>query len=98
MLRLRALAERERQHRLQRLPPRRRTRTEPNPLREWLEATPRPMTKRRFAQLIGVSAAYVSWLICDDAPWPGREIARRIGIATEGAVDPNMLAGYPPDD
>lgn len=56
------------------------------------------MTKYRFAELIGVTPAYVSWLVADDAPWPGRTIAQRIGIVTEGAVTPNDLAGYPPGD
>ncbi|MER9336028.1 helix-turn-helix transcriptional regulator [Mesorhizobium sp. M0293] len=75
-----------------------RPRSEPNRLREWLQRKPRPMTKQRFADLIGCTAAYVSMLLADNAPWPGREIARRIAIVTEGEVTPNDLAGYPPDD
>lgn len=75
-----------------------RPRSEPNKLREWLQRKPRPMTKQRFADLIGCTAAYVSMLLADNAPWPGREIARRIAIVTEGEVTPNDLAGYPPGD
>lgn len=75
-----------------------RPRSEPNRLREWLQRKPRPMTKQRFAELIGCTAAYVSMLLADNAPWPGREIARRIAIVTEGEVTPNDLAGYPPED
>lgn len=75
-----------------------RTRTQPNALRDWLEQKPRPMTKLRFAELIGCSSAYVSMLLADNAPYPSREIARRIGVVTEGEVTPNDLAGYPPDD
>jgi hypothetical protein len=56
------------------------------------------MTKQRFAELIGCTAAYVSMLLADNAPWPGRDIARRIAIVTEGEVTPNDLAGYPPED
>lgn len=76
----------------------RRSRDRPNMLRDWLERRPRPMSKQRFAELIGVTAAYVSMLVADDAPWPGRDIALRIGVVTEGEVTPNDLAGYPPAD
>ena len=76
----------------------RRPRALPNALRDWLERTPRPMSKQRFAELLGCTAAYVSMLLADDAPWPGRDIALRIGIVTEGEVTPNDLAGYPPAD
>jgi len=69
-----------------------------NKLRAWLEGTPRPMTKTRFAQLIGTTKSYVTQLISDNPPWPGRVIAQRIAIVTEGAVTPNDLAGYPPAD
>lgn len=75
-----------------------RSRLQPNKLRDWLERKPRPMTKARFAELIGCSGAYVSILLADDPPWPGRPIARLIGIITLGEVTPNDLAGYPPDD
>lgn len=71
-------------------------RTQPNVLRSWLEQEPVPMTKKRFAQLIGVSQSYVSMLLADGAPWPNKDIVRRIGVVTEGAVTPNDLAGYPP--
>jgi len=73
-----------------------RPRTSPNVLRDWLEGQPRPMTKLRFAELVGVTPSYVSMLLADGAPWPGREIARRIGEASGGAVTPNDLAGYSP--
>jgi hypothetical protein len=73
-----------------------RTRNRPNLLREWLERSPKPMSKMRFAQLIGCSNAYVSLLLTDHPPWPGRAIALRIAIVTEGMVTPNDLAGYPP--
>jgi hypothetical protein len=73
-----------------------RPRSVPNALRNWLEQDPAPMTKIAFARKIGVSPAYVSMLVADDAPWPGREIVRRIGVVTRGAVTPNDLAGYPP--
>lgn len=75
-----------------------RSRDNANPLREWLERRPKPMTKSRFAAEIGCSCSYVSQLICDLAPWPNREIARRIGVVTKGVVTPNVLAGYPPTD
>ena len=75
-----------------------RPRKGPNPLRLWLEAYPPPMSKVYFAELLGVSPSYISQLIADTAPWPGREIARRIGVVTNGEVTPNDLAGYPPDD
>lgn len=75
-----------------------RLRSVPNRLRDWLEQEPAPMSKRRFAELIGVTPSYVSMLVADNAPWPGRDIARLIGIVTEGEVTPNDLAGYPPGD
>ena len=56
------------------------------------------MTKARFAALLGVTTSYVSQLTSDAPPWPGRDLAQRIGIVTEGAVTPNDLAGYPPPD
>lgn len=65
-----------------------------NKLRDWLEADPPPMTKTAFAELIGVTPSYVSLLIKDNPPWPGREVSRRIGIVTKGVVTPNILAGY----
>lgn len=75
-----------------------RTRHQPNPLRDWLESPGCPLTKSQFAALVGVSPAYVSQLIADIAPWPGRAIARQIALITEGDVTPNDLAGYPPRD
>lgn len=76
----------------------RKPRKKPNVLRAWFAQKPRPMSKRRFATLIGVTPSYVSQLTSDDPPWPGRELSQRIGIVTEGAVTPNDLAGYPPID
>ena len=73
-----------------------RPRTAPNALRDWLEAVPQPMTKIEFAKQIGVSPSFVSMLLADGAPWPSREVVRRIGVVTRGAVTPNDLAGYPP--
>jgi DNA-binding transcriptional regulator YdaS (Cro superfamily) len=70
----------------------------PNALRVWLETEPVPMQKKRFAELVGVTASYVTQLISDNPPWPGRLIAQRIAIVTEGVVTPNDLAGYPPAD
>lgn len=70
----------------------------PNALRDWFAQRPKPMPMIRFAALIGVTPSYVSQLTSDTPPWPGREIALRIGIVTEGAVTPNELAGYPPTD
>jgi DNA-binding transcriptional regulator YdaS (Cro superfamily) len=69
-----------------------------NALRDWLETEPVPMQKKRFAELIGATASYVTQLISDNPPWPGRLIAQRIAIVTEGVVTPNDLAGYPPAD
>lgn len=69
-----------------------------NVLRAWFERRPQPMRKVRFAELLGVTTAYVSQLTSDKPPWPGRDLAQRIGIITEGAVTPNDLAGYPPSD
>ena len=66
-----------------------------NKLRDWLTQDPPPMTKAAFAAEIGVTPSYVSLLIKDAPPWPGREVSRRIGIVTKGAVTPNDLAGYP---
>lgn len=78
--------------------PSRKSRDRPNALRDWLWQRPRPMSTSRLAELIGVTPSYVSQLTSDEPPWPGREIALRIGIVTEGAVTPNELAGYPPPD
>jgi DNA-binding transcriptional regulator YdaS (Cro superfamily) len=65
-----------------------------NKLADWLNADPKPMTKTAFADAIEVSPGYVTQLCGDNPPWPGREIARRIGVVTAGAVTPNDLAGY----
>lgn len=73
-----------------------RSRQTPNVLRSWLESDPRPMSKQEFAEQIGVTASYVSMLLADNAPWPGRLIAQRIGVVSKGAVTPNDLAGYTP--
>jgi hypothetical protein len=74
-----------------------RTGNRPNPLRDWLQQRPKPMTKIRFAELLGITPTYVSQLISDNPPWPKRELACRIGVITQGAVTPNDLAGYPND-
>lgn len=66
-----------------------------NKLKTWFAK--RPMSKRAFAKMIGVTPSYISQLCRDhNPPWPKRDVARRIGIATEGEVTPNDLAGYPP--
>jgi 3,4-dihydroxy 2-butanone 4-phosphate synthase/GTP cyclohydrolase II len=65
-----------------------------NKLAQWLNAEPKPMAKSDFAEKIGVTPGYVSQLCSDSPPWPGREIAKRIGEVTEGRVTPNDLAGY----
>ena len=77
---------------------RRRTRREPNPLRDWLEQPEPPMTKQRFAELLGVTAPYVSMLLADYPPWPNRATVQLIGVITGGVVTPDRLAGYPPGD
>lgn len=69
-----------------------------NKLRDWFSRDPKPMSKVAFAKAIGTSAPYVSLLTGDNPPWPGREIARRIGEVTGGAVRPDDLAGYSPGD
>lgn len=66
-----------------------------NKLRQWFNQKPRPMTKTRFAEQVGCTPSYVSQLMRDTPPWPGRDIARRIAIATDGFVTPNDLAGLP---
>jgi hypothetical protein len=75
-----------------------RTRLYANPLRDWLERPPKPMSKARFAQLVGITTGYVSMLVADDPPYPKREVQLRIAAVTEGCVTPNDLAGYPPGD
>jgi hypothetical protein len=74
-----------------------KSRSMPNRLRDWLETTPAPMSKAQFARQIGCAPSYVSMLLADNAPWPNRDMARRIAIVSRGAVTPNDLAGYPPD-
>ncbi|MER8619204.1 helix-turn-helix domain-containing protein [Mesorhizobium sp. M1409] len=54
------------------------------------------MTKRAFAEAVGITSSYVSQLTRDTPPWPGRELAMRIAEVTEGYVTPNDLAGYQP--
>ena len=65
-----------------------------NKLRVWFEQEPPPMPKMTFAELIGVTPSYVSQLLRDFPPWPGRDIARRIGEVTGGFVRPDDLAGF----
>jgi hypothetical protein len=71
-----------------------RPRDEPNPLREWLEQVPPPMSKSAFAKAIGCTSSYISMLLADTAPWPNKEMAQRIAKVTKGAVTPNKLIGY----
>lgn len=63
-------------------------------LKEWFETHPRPMSRYRFARKAGVTPSYVSRLCKANPPWPGRDLARRIGQITGGWVTPNDLAGY----
>lgn len=65
-----------------------------NKLAQWLNADPKPISKVAFAEAIGVTPGYISQLCGEDPPWPGRDIAKRIGEVTNGAVTPNDLAGY----
>lgn len=65
-----------------------------NKLAQWLNADPKPISKAAFAEAIGVTPGYISQLCSDNPPWPGRDIAKRIGEVTNGAVTPNDLAGY----
>lgn len=65
-----------------------------NRLRKWFARKPAPMTKSAFAEAIGCTPSYVSQLLWDDPPWPGRDVSRRIGEVTKGYVTPNILAGY----
>ena len=65
-----------------------------NKLAQWLNSHPKPMAKSDFAEKIGVTPGYVSQLCSDTPPWPGRDIAKKIGVVTGGAVTPNDLAGY----
>lgn len=73
------------------------TANRPNPLRDWFKRKPKPMSKVRFAILLGISPTYVSQLTSDDPPWPNRELLCRIAIVTGGAITPNVLAGFQPD-
>lgn len=66
----------------------------PNALRDWLEQKPKPMSKTKFAALLGVTPSFVSQLTTDEPPWPSRELALRIALVTQGAVTPNDLVGY----
>jgi DNA-binding transcriptional regulator YdaS (Cro superfamily) len=63
-------------------------------LGDWFELDPRPMSKYRFAKEVGVTPSYVTRL-CKrvNPPWPGRELARKIGEVTGGWITPNDLAG-----
>ena len=60
-------------------------------LAAWLTRT---KTKRvDFAARIGVSAATITQLCREDAPWISRETAERILAQTKGAVTPNDFLG-----
>jgi DNA-binding transcriptional regulator YdaS (Cro superfamily) len=72
------------------------SRRRPRTLAKWFQLNPQPMSKRAFARALGVSPSYVSQLTKDAPPWPGRELALKIGIVTNGFIEPNDLAGYPP--
>lgn len=71
-----------------------RQRQDPNPIREYLEADPAPMTKAEFARRVGITKPYLSMLLADDPPWPGRDICLAIARVSRGKIDPNKLAGW----
>ena len=57
-----------------------------NKLREWFAQFPRPMFRRDFAQLAGISHSYLSQLCSDNPPWPSREVMAKIEEITKGKV------------
>lgn len=62
-----------------------------NQLRLWLRDN--DVSRSEFARRIDVTSSYITQLCRDTPPWPGREIARRIAVATGGAVRPDHWAG-----
>lgn len=54
-------------------------------LRSWFDRNP-AITKREFADQIGVTPSYVSQLLTDDPPLVGLDIAVAIEAATNGEV------------
>lgn len=57
-----------------------------NALRAWFEKFPRPMFRKDFAQLAGISHSYLSQLCSDRPPWPSRDVAAKIEEITSGEV------------
>jgi len=66
-------------------------------LEDWFSLDPRPMSKYRFAKELGITPSYVTRL-CKGTPWPGRELARKIGEVTKGYVTANDLCGLTPPE
>lgn len=52
------------------------------------------IARMAFAEQIGVSQSLVTQL-CQGKIWPGRDVARRIAEATEGAVTANDFVSTP---
>lgn len=57
-----------------------------NPLRQWFEQDPKPMTRREFARRLGITTSYLCMLLEDTPPWPSRRIMRGMVYLTKGAV------------
>lgn len=57
-----------------------------NALRAWFSQFPRPMFRRDFAKLAGISHSYLSQLCSDNPPWPSREVMARIEEITQRKV------------
>ena len=57
-----------------------------NALRAWFERFPRPMFRKDFAQMAGISHSYLSQLCSDRPPWPSRDVAAAIERITGGEV------------
>jgi 3,4-dihydroxy 2-butanone 4-phosphate synthase/GTP cyclohydrolase II len=55
-------------------------------LRDWLKS--KKMRQIELAQQIGMDQSAIS-LLCNGRAWPTEETARRIAVATKGAVMPN---------
>jgi DNA-binding transcriptional regulator YdaS (Cro superfamily) len=52
------------------------------------------MSKAEFARRVGITKPYLSMLLADDPPWPGRDICLAIARVSRGKIDPNKLAGW----
>lgn len=63
-------------------------------LEEWFSLDPRPMSKYRFAKELGITPSYVTRLCKPNGPWPGRQLAKKIGEVTRGFVTANDLCGF----